>query len=202
MYAAWYALNALASRTRTLSRVRRGTARVRHLSRSLAVPILEGCFCRSGWPVGRRGRVQGASHQCRLAVYIKVPVWTIVFGQPDPDRQEERRDVVCLRSMDTCATCNPLKASKRQAAWRDGLVPDAAFLDALLQDSHLQTAWRTPGRAFRLDLPIPTAVCSATWRCCVHSCAAVLLSTRVQSVNPFCPVGGVSFHHQVEIRVR
>jgi hypothetical protein len=62
---------------------------------------------------------------------IKVPVWTIVFGQPDPDRQEERRDVVCLRSMDTCATHNPLKVSKRQAAWRDGPVPDAAFLDAL-----------------------------------------------------------------------
>jgi hypothetical protein len=61
MYAAWYALNALASRTRTLSRVRRGTARVRHLSRSLAVPILEGCFCRSGWPVGRRGRVRPIS---------------------------------------------------------------------------------------------------------------------------------------------
>jgi hypothetical protein len=77
-----------------------------------------------------------------------------------------------------------------------GAATPQALLGGIFE-RYLQTAWRTPARAFRLDLPIPTAVCPAIWRCCVHSCAAVLLSTRVQSANLFCPVGGVS-HHQVK----
>ena len=71
---------------------------------------------------------------------IKVPVWTISFTGPDPNREQPRRPVVCLQSMATNATLNPVPDEMWSQVWRDGPRDLDDLFDMITEDTEAEEA--------------------------------------------------------------